>query len=172
MSDVNEAGGALSTSLIDVDTTAAEDRPRRWRRPVLAGRRSAGMGAGATGNGAPEPEVPGSSGAGSLRLLPAGVTRGQTNALSLGSASSLVQRSRAMADYVVIDTPPLLLSGDAYPLIQLADAVVVACRRGATRHREAHRARDVLHSLGVREFSIVFTDSDLAERDYYGYESS
>jgi capsular polysaccharide biosynthesis protein/Mrp family chromosome partitioning ATPase len=174
MGDVGEAGGALTTSLITVDTAPAQERPTRSRRPVLAGRRGRGGSdpAPPEGNGAPEPDVTAPVGSGRLRLLPAGVARGQGNALSLGSASSLVQRLRAMADYVVIDTPPLLLSGDAYPLIQLADAVVVACRRGATRHHEAHRARDILHSLGVREFSIVFTESDVAERDYYGYESS
>jgi capsular polysaccharide biosynthesis protein/Mrp family chromosome partitioning ATPase len=170
MGDV-EAGGALTTSLVNIDATATDETPTRSRRPVLAGGRG-GADAEPEGNGAPEPELTPPTGGGRLRLLPAGVARSQSNALSLGSASSLVQRLRALADYVVIDTPPLLLSGDAYPLIQLADAVVVACRRGATRHHEAHRARDVLHSLGVREFSIVFTESDVAEHDYYGYESS
>lgn len=184
MKDVSASGTALTTSLIEIDTEVAEESGTRSRRPaVLAGRRGngrqrrgeAGNGDPADsdlGNGAPEPELPRSVGGGRLRLLPAGVTRGQGNALSLGSASSLVQRLRAMADYVVIDTPPLLLSGDAYPLIQLADAVVVACRRGATRHHEARRARDVLRSLGVSDFSVVFTESDVGERDYYGYESS
>lgn len=165
-----DTGAALTTSLIEIDTTAPEPAPRRSRRPVLAGRRGGGSESPAGGNG--EPELPPALGGGRLRLLPAAVTRRQGNALSLGGASSLVQRLRAMADYVVIDTPPLLLSGDAYPLIQLADVVVVACRRGATRHHEAHRARDILHSLGVRDFSVVFTESDVAERDYYGYESS
>jgi capsular polysaccharide biosynthesis protein/MinD-like ATPase involved in chromosome partitioning or flagellar assembly len=173
MGDVSEAGGALSTSLITVDTAAAEQAPVRSRRPALIGRRGGGRSEEEPGgNGTPEAELTAPLGDGRLRLLPAGVTRGQGHALSLGSASSLVQRLRALADYVVIDTPPLLLSGDAYPLIQLADAVVVACRRGATRHHEARRARDILHSLGVHEFSIVFTESDVVERDYYGYESS
>ena len=184
MGDVSESGGALTTSLIEIETEVPEEATARSRRPaVLAGRRGngrqrrgeAGNGEPADddlGNGAPEPELPRAVGGGRLRLLPAGVTRGQGNALSLGSASSLVQRLRAMADYVVIDTPPLLLSGDAYPLIQLADAVVIACRRGATRHHEARRARDVLRSLGVGDFSVVFTESDVGERDYYGYESN
>ena len=173
MGDVSEVGGALTTSLIDIELGTAPEAPTRSRRPVLAGRRGGGSGGGEpAGNGEPEGELSAPVAGGRLRLLPAGVARGQGNALSLGSASSLVQRLRALADYVVIDTPPLLLSGDAYPLIQLADAVVIACRRGATRHHEAHRARDILRSLGVREFSIVFTESDLAERDYYyGYTS-
>jgi Mrp family chromosome partitioning ATPase len=178
MGDVSEVGGALTTSLIDIELGAAPEAPTRSRRPVLAGRRGGGGSGGGSGggepvgNGEPEGELSAPVAGGRLRLLPAGVARGQGNALSLGSASSLVQRLRALADYVVIDTPPLLLSGDAYPLIQLADAVVIAVRRGATRHHEAHRARDILRSLGVREFSIVFTESDLAERDYYyGYTS-
>jgi capsular polysaccharide biosynthesis protein/MinD-like ATPase involved in chromosome partitioning or flagellar assembly len=170
--DVSATGGALATSLIDIDTSAPHEEATRPRRAVLAGRRGGNPESQPGGNGAPEPAATSPIGGGRLRLLPAEVTRAQGNALSLASASLLVDRLRALADYVVVDTPPLLLSGDAYPLIQRADAVVVACRRGATRHSEALRARDILQSLGVRDFSVVFTESDLTGRDYYGYESS
>jgi receptor protein-tyrosine kinase len=175
MGDLNESGGALSGSLITIDTEARDAEASRPRRAVLAGRRGPGRSSErGEGNGAPDEELlPQPAGEGRLRLLPAGTAHGQVSALSLGGASSLVQRLRALADYVVIDTPPLLLSGDAYPLIQLADVVVVAVRRGATRHHEAQRARDILRSLGVRDFSIAFTESDTSDRDYYyGYESS
>jgi Mrp family chromosome partitioning ATPase len=110
---------------------------------------------------------------GELRLLPAGTRRGHEagSALTLGNASAIVMHLRSLCDYIVVDTPPLLLSGDAYPLLQLADTVVVVVRRGSTRQHEAGRAKEVLHSLGVREYSVVLTEADAAERDYYGYES-
>ncbi|HEY2258767.1 MAG TPA: Wzz/FepE/Etk N-terminal domain-containing protein, partial [Solirubrobacteraceae bacterium] len=141
VNEISQGGGALTDSLINVETHVAEEATTRSRRPVLAGRRRSGTRQPDSGNGAPDAEPLPRVGGGRLRLLPAGLSQGSASAVSMASASSLVQRLRALTDYVVIDTPPLLLSGDAYPLIQLADTVVVACRRGATRHHEAHRAR-------------------------------
>ena len=76
---------------------------------------------------------------------------------------------RQLADYVVIDTPPLLLSGDAFPLAQLADAVVIACREGSTSRDEARQVHDTLASLSVPMFGVVLTESTAAERRGYGY---
>jgi succinoglycan biosynthesis transport protein ExoP len=169
--DIAAAGGALSTVLVPVQTSSEVSVVRRRKRPVAITSRR--------GNGDTE-EVPASDpreigiglehDGGRLRMLPAGNSaENPMNALSLGNSSSLVSRLRALADYAVIDTPPLLLAGDAYPLIQLADAVVVVCREGATRQHEAHRAREILRSLGVQEISIVMSDSASVEREYYGY---
>ena len=73
----------------------------------------------------------------------------------------------------MIDTPPLLLSGDAYALIQLADTVVVICRERVTLHEEARRTRAILKSLGVRDFSLVVSESGSAARsDYYSYAAA
>lgn len=111
---------------------------------------------------------------GRLRFLAAGGRLGPRNAghaLSLGNASSLVMRLRSLADYVIVDTPPLLLSGDAYPLLQLADAVVIVSRRGTGRAHEIKRTAEILDSLGVSKRSVIFTESTAAEREYYSYES-
>ena len=90
----------------------------------------------------------------------------------MSRASSLIVRLRALSDYVVIDTPPLLLSADAYPLIQLADVVVIACRMGSTRHHEAARARATLKSLGAENCLLVLTEADsTSDGEYYGYEA-
>jgi capsular polysaccharide biosynthesis protein/MinD-like ATPase involved in chromosome partitioning or flagellar assembly len=107
---------------------------------------------------------------GRLRLLPAGSAPGNPmNLLSLGNVSSLIAALREEADYVIVDTPPLLLAGEAYPLIQLADAVVVVCRRGSTRHHDATRAREILDSLNVRNYSVALTEADTPAGEYYGY---
>jgi receptor protein-tyrosine kinase len=174
INDLGTAGSSLATSLVTVDppsTRAPQKSPQR--RPILVARRSDGeIGDVEPGAGAVDLEFAEARSGGRLRLLPAGTSRANAvNALSLGNASSLILRLRALANYVVVDTPPLLLSGDAYPLIQLADAVVVVCRCGATRQHEAAQAREILRSLGVREYSVVLTESDEADRDYYGYES-
>jgi polysaccharide biosynthesis transport protein len=163
----------LSSVLVPVQADSVHVAPR----PSLAGALAA-AGAGATnGSGAalpPEEEVDetGLLGQeGRLRLLCAGVAPGSAlNILSLGNSAPLVAQLRSLCDYVVIDTPPLLLSGDAYPLVQVADAVVVVCRERATLQEEAVRTRRILKSLGVKDFSLVISESaTAAASDYYGY---
>jgi Mrp family chromosome partitioning ATPase len=96
------------------------------------------------------------------------------NILSLGNASLLIATLRAVADYVVIDTPPLLRSADAYPFLQLADVVVAVCRERGTSQAEAHETRSILASLGVSRFSVVLSESTSAKSryGYYGYGES
>lgn len=109
--------------------------------------------------------------AGHLRLLCAG-GRGAspTQLLSLGKSAELMASLRDGADYVVVDTPPILLSGDAFPLVQLADMVLVVCREGTTSRDEANALRKTLQGLGVRQFSVVLTESGEAQHRAYGYE--
>jgi Mrp family chromosome partitioning ATPase len=81
----------------------------------------------------------------------------------------LLAQLREVADYVVIDTPPILLAGDAFPLVQLADTTLVVCREGTTSREDARAVSDALSKLGVRQFSVVLTESEAAERRAYGY---
>ncbi len=112
--------------------------------------------------------------AGRLRFLAAGTGNDNPlNVLSLTNAASLIAQLRAMSDFVVVDTPPLLLSGDSYPLVQLADAVIVVCREQATKIDEARRVRTILKSLGVTKFSVVLSESASSGREsYYAYADS
>jgi receptor protein-tyrosine kinase len=161
--DLMTRNADVENSLFTVEAGASAT-PRPSRRLLVTGRR------GPDGGEVSEPELMPDTAGGRLRLLPAGTTpENPMHALSLGNSASLVTRLRELADYLVIDTPPLLLAGDAYPLIQLADVVVVVCRRGATKVHEAHSARDILHSLGVRNYLIVVSESETAISDTYGY---
>lgn len=107
-----------------------------------------------------------------LEVLCAGSRRGNpAELLSLGSAGTLLGQLRGRADWVVVDTPPVLLSGDAFPLLQLADHVIVVCREGRTTRDEAHAVRDRMASLDVKSYSIVVTESTQATHRPYGYSA-
>lgn len=105
-----------------------------------------------------------------LELLLAGTPHPHpAELLSLGTTAELVAELREAGDYVVIDTPPVLLSGDSFPLLQVADRVIVVCREGHTTREEAQAVRARLRSLGVRNVAVVVTNSSEAQHHSYGY---
>jgi succinoglycan biosynthesis transport protein ExoP len=112
----------------------------------------------------------GSSSESRLELLPAGSGHPHpAELLSLGTTAELVAELREAGDYVVVDTPPVLLSGDSFPLLQVADRVIVVCREGHTTREEAQAVRSRLKSLGVRNIAVVVTNSSEAQHHSYGY---
>ncbi|HMJ34654.1 MAG TPA: Wzz/FepE/Etk N-terminal domain-containing protein [Baekduia sp.] len=105
-----------------------------------------------------------------LQLLPAGTPHPlPAELLSLGTTGELIAHLRSAADYVVVDTPPMLLSGDSFPLLQVADQVIVVCREGETSRDEAQSVRARLSSLGIKNYSVVLTNSSQAQQRAYGY---
>ncbi len=53
--------------------------------------------------------------------------------LSYAIAQRLVKRAKQLADYIVIDSPPLTAVMDALPLAQIADEVLIVARLGNPR---------------------------------------
>ena len=171
--DLDPGGDELLGSLVPIrlSGTAAVSSGAR-RRSVVGGGATGRVTVTARRRPPANGDVQLQPGAGRLRLLPAGVAAGNAmNILSLGNSSLLVAALREAADYVVIDTPPLLRAGDAFGLVQLADAVVVVCRERSTSQDDARETREILGSLGVSEFSVVLSESSSAKSryGYYGY---
>ena len=57
---------------------------------------------------------------------------------------TLVEDAAALADYVLIDTPPVLVVADALGLMALVDAVVVCARINSTTIEEARQVRTLM----------------------------
>ena len=68
---------------------------------------------------------------------------------------ALVDEARRDYDLVVIDTPPLVLLPDAFPLIRHADGVVIVSRLGHNRTDVASRLRDTLASVAAPVVGVV-----------------
>jgi Mrp family chromosome partitioning ATPase len=103
---------------------------------------------------------------GRLRLLPVGrVPPNPADVFTRVRAVELLDKLRSRAQYVIIDTPPLLTFGDAFPLFSLSDNVVVVARDRQATRGIADSVRTTLAGLGVSRFSIVLTD---AARASYG----
>ncbi len=60
-----------------------------------------------------------------------------------------IAEARQLADVVLIDTPPVLLTHDAAQLSSVVDVVVLMCPVGEVKAREASRAAEVLRRVGA-----------------------
>ncbi len=74
-------------------------------------------------------------------------------------------------DYVIIDSPPVLLVGDASVVAQHCSAVFVVTRYGATNVRQVADTQKRLGQVGVRINGLIF-NGFMANRGayYYGYK--
>jgi succinoglycan biosynthesis transport protein ExoP len=89
--------------------------------------------------------------------------------LSLPTARELVEEAKALADYVVIDSPPLTEISDALPLAQEVDAVLIVARIGTSRLKRLENLGEILEQGGVRPAGVVVVGQDrVSHSAYYG----
>jgi Mrp family chromosome partitioning ATPase len=77
-----------------------------------------------------------------------------------------------LADYVLIDTPPLLVVADAVSLFSVADAVLICSRVNSTTIEEAHEVRTLLQRTGAHALGLVAGGAKSPRHhrsDGYGY---
>jgi protein-tyrosine kinase len=108
-----------------------------------------------------------------LSILPAG-TYHESGADQLTDDRVLAILSRIVAQdprrVVVLDSPPLLLSGESKALAQAVGNVVLVVRAGGTPQRAVH---DAVTQLGPEKLiGIVLNQSPMAQSEgYYGYSA-
>jgi Mrp family chromosome partitioning ATPase len=74
-----------------------------------------------------------------------------------------------MADFVVIDSPPLTAVIDALPLAQFADEVLVVVRSGQTRIAKLVHLEEILSNQGAYPSGIVLVGATGAGAVGYTY---
>jgi len=158
------ARSGASTAVIEADL----------RRPRLAealGTPAAGGGLTSVLVGAAEPasvalevEPPvdlGPSLGGRLALLPSGpLPPNPSELLSSFQMRDLLEQLGREHEYVVIDSPPLLLVSDALELARMVDGVVLVARRNRASTDEAREIRALVERLDVHLLGVVFTDAE------------
>jgi capsular exopolysaccharide synthesis family protein len=107
-------------------------------------------------------------GTGSFLVLAAHGNRAdEADRLSSVAAQWLVDDARRLADYVVIDSPPITAVVDALPIARAVDAVVVTARIGHTRLSKLSELWDLLGHQGTLPSGIVLIG--VREQDELGY---
>lgn len=83
--------------------------------------------------------------------------------------AELIAQAAESADYVIVDTPPLLLVADALALSSQVDGVIIAARMNNTTVDEARDVRAVLARSSARPIGVVATGVPRAKRYYSRY---
>ena len=156
LSDVLNGSAELGSTLREVDVTVAA--PTGSRAAQLVGQRLA------LTEGDPV-----ANGVGRLRIVSGGILPplDPSTVLTPDAVGDLVTELSSLAEYVIIDAPPLLLVADALPFVLRTDTVLIVARRGKTTKSNAEAVRSTLHGLGADRYSIVLTDVEQAQG--YGY---
>ena len=145
------------------------------RRPTIAralgveserGIRSVLLGEATLGDALVTAEVSGAA----LRVLPVDRSSAwMADQLSLPAARTLIDEAKQVADYVIVDAPPLTAVVDALPLVQMADDVLVVARLGKTNLGRLGRLGELLSQHRVTPLGVALLGVP-RERDngYYG----
>lgn len=75
--------------------------------------------------------------------------------LSPTIAAKLIEDAKALADFVVIDSPPLTAVIDALPLAQFADEVLIVARLGRSKMSKIMELADLLAQYGAAASGFV-----------------
>ncbi|HWX87419.1 MAG TPA: AAA family ATPase [Solirubrobacteraceae bacterium] len=89
--------------------------------------------------------------------------------LALPIAQEMLRTAQSLADYVVIDSPPLSQIVDALPLAQAADEVLIVARLGTSRMHTLVELGELLQQNGVRPLGLVLVDVERSARGSYYY---
>jgi Mrp family chromosome partitioning ATPase len=87
--------------------------------------------------------------------------------LSLPAAEALLEDAKRLADYVVLDSPPLTQVIDAMPLARRVDDVVLVVRLGSSNLQQLAHLGDLLDQNGIRPSGFVVVGGPAPEEQAY-----
>jgi succinoglycan biosynthesis transport protein ExoP len=81
----------------------------------------------------------------------------------------ILQELRANADYVIVDSPPLLALTDAAVVASSADGVLLVVRTGRTKRDHLHDALESLRAVNANTLGVVMNMTKEGNRERYRY---
>src|SRR5207237_10743891 len=111
-----------------------------------------------------------------LRLLLAdtsGAASGfMADQLFLPAARNLVADSKRLADYVIVDSPPLSEVIDALPLAQQVDELVVVVRLGKSQLAKLRHLAELLARHAIKPVGFALVGAPSTGKEGYSYTPS
>jgi Mrp family chromosome partitioning ATPase len=124
------------------------------------------------GQHAPAPESESWADYGSLRLLPAGKTDRSVKGAAMKRVAPILEQLRAHSDFVIIDTPPAILTVELAELAGVVDQVLVVVRHGRVSQRSLRSLSRQARIWPAGVAGAVLTDAPASENDYAYYGGS
>jgi capsular exopolysaccharide synthesis family protein len=81
----------------------------------------------------------------------------------------IADQIRGQFDTIVIDTPPILRTGDALKLSTIADATIFVVEAGKTDQRQATWAKRLLTNVGAHVAGVILNRASIGSEEYYYY---
>jgi capsular exopolysaccharide synthesis family protein len=91
-----------------------------------------------------------------VHLLPSGGPVDNPAQL-LAESAALIAAARQLFDYIIIDTPPLLVANDATELASVADFVIMVAKADRTSRDSSRRATEVLRRVDAPLLGVVIS---------------
>ena len=104
-----------------------------------------------------------------MRVIASGrVPQNPAELLGSDQTAKLLKNLREVADFIVLDTPPVLAVSDALMIARLADGVLVVADAASTTRSALAQTREQLEQLGSRIIGGIYNDFDPSKsRTYY-----
>jgi succinoglycan biosynthesis transport protein ExoP len=96
----------------------------------------------------------------------AGIVGGEL--LALPAAQRLAKQAKLLADYVVVDSPPLATVVDALPLAGAVDDLLLVVRLGVSRISRLEQLAELLADTGIKPTGFVLVGAPPSRDAYYG----
>jgi tyrosine-protein kinase Etk/Wzc len=105
-----------------------------------------------------------------LSFIPAGpLLPNPSELIDLGLMGDLLNTIKEDYDYIIIDTPPIGLVGDAVQLMKYASHILLITRINSTQKSILGSALSSLESNNIENYDIIINDMDLKRSQYSGY---
>ncbi len=110
------------------------------------------------------------SGVENLLLLTSGVKPpNPSELLSSSKMKNFVSSLRGQLDFIIIDTPPLLMVTDAQLLSSYIDGYILTIASGEADRDAAAKAKELLDNVNAKILGVVLNKINLSGKGYYGY---
>lgn len=114
--------------------------------------------------GIKETEVP------NLYVLPSGKTPpNPSELLSSQKMQQFMEYLRQSFDYIVIDSPPLIVVTDAQIISKYSDACILIVAAGESNRNAVIKAKELLCNVNANLIGVVLNKTDISRESYYKY---